>query len=237
MERVAPSGMMRSPAYELLMLGLSVYVLLVLAVESIVTLDSGTRSILSYVDTGICFVFLFDFVTNLVRSKSKAAYLRWGWIDLVSSIPTVGLLRLGRIARVVRVIRLLRAFRSVKRLAGYLLAKRAQAALAVATLVAFLFVVFSAIAILQFEANATGSNIKTAQDALWWAYVTITTVGYGDRFPVTFEGRVVAVGLMTVGVGLFGTFSGFVASWFLAAPDGAVLAAESEPDLELAGRQ
>ena len=50
---------------------------------------------------------------------------------------------------------------------------------------------------------------------MWWALVTITTVGYGDKFPVTTEGRVVAVILMFAGVGLFGTFSGFIASWFL----------------------
>ena len=82
-------------------------------------------------------------------------------------------------------------------------------------LVSFLLVVFSSIAILQFETTAD-ANIKTANDALWWAFVTITTVGYGDRYPVTPEGRIVAAVLMTAGVGLFGTFSGFVASWFLA---------------------
>jgi voltage-gated potassium channel len=56
---------------------------------------------------------------------------------------------------------------------------------------------------------------QTAEDALWWAYVTITTVGYGDKFPVTSEGRLIAGFLMTAGVGLFGTFTGFVASWFV----------------------
>ena len=75
-------------------------------------------------------------------------------------------------------------------------------------------VIFSAIAILQVETDPN-SNIKTAEDAIWWAYVTITTVGYGDKFPVTTEGRIIAAALMTVGVGLFGTFTGFIASFFL----------------------
>ena len=57
-------------------------------------------------------------------------------------------------------------------------------------------------------------HITTAEDALWWAMTTITTVGYGDRYPTTTEGRLVAVGLMAVGVGLFGTLSGLAASWF-----------------------
>jgi voltage-gated potassium channel len=231
----------RSAAYEILMLGLSVYVLLALAVDSLVALDPHTRAILSYADTGICFVFLFDFFTNVIKAKNKLGYLRWGWIDLVSSIPTVDVLRAGRAVRVVRVIRVLRGFRSAKRLSAYLLAKRAQAAMSVAVLVSILFVIVSAVAILQFEARAEHANINTAEDALWWAYVTITTVGYGDRFPVTTEGRLVAAVLMTAGVGLFGTFTGFVASWFLATPNEPGSgedsgAARDSADYEFAGR-
>jgi voltage-gated potassium channel len=78
--------------------------------------------------------------------------------------------------------------------------------------VAVLVIFTAAIAALEFE-RETG-NIKTAEDALWWAVTTITTVGYGDRYPTTTEGRLVAVGLMAVGVGLFGTLSGAAASWF-----------------------
>lgn len=76
-----------------------------------------------------------------------------------------------------------------------------------------MLVIFSAIAILQVETD-TGSNIKTAEDAIWWAYVTVTTVGYGDKYPITTEGRIIAAVLMTCGVGLFGTFTAYIASWF-----------------------
>jgi len=75
-------------------------------------------------------------------------------------------------------------------------------------------ILFSSIAILQVEQDAN-SNIKTAEDATWWAYVTITTVGYGDKYPVTTKGRIIAALLMTVGVGLFGTFTAYLASWFV----------------------
>ncbi|MBM3452384.1 MAG: two pore domain potassium channel family protein [Bacteroidetes bacterium] len=73
---------------------------------------------------------------------------------------------------------------------------------------------FSTIRILQVE-NDPKSNIKTAEDAIWWADVTITTVGYGDKFPVTSEGRIISAILMTTGVGLFGIFTAFVAPWFV----------------------
>ena len=83
-----------------------------------------------------------------------------------------------------------------------------------AVIVAIMLVLFSSIAILEVE-NAPNSNIKTAEDALWWAYVTITTVGYGDLYPVTTKGRLIALVLMTAGVGLFGVFTGYLASWFV----------------------
>ena len=68
---------------------------------------------------------------------------------------------------------------------------------------------------LLFERNAPGSNIHSYKDAIWWAVVTVTTVGYGDRFPVTEGGRAVAVVLMFVGIGLIGTLTATVASFFV----------------------
>src|SRR6185436_14770425 len=81
-------------------------------------------------------------------------------------------------------------------------------------LLALVLITASSTAILHFE-NANESNIKTADNALWWAFATITTVGYGEYYPVTAEGRIVAAILMTAGVGLFGAFSAALAAWFL----------------------
>ena len=74
--------------------------------------------------------------------------------------------------------------------------------------------ILGSISILQVE-TVPESNIKTASDAIWWAFTTITTVGYGDVYPVTAGGRVIAALLIITGVGLFGTFTGFVAAWFV----------------------
>ena len=98
--------------------------------------------------------------------------------------------------------------------------------MATVSFVSILLVVFASVAVLQFEPLAENSNIRSPQDALWWAYVTITTVGYGDRFPVTPEGRLIGGALMTAGVGLFGTFTAATAAWFIS-PAGAASATEA----------
>jgi voltage-gated potassium channel len=74
---------------------------------------------------------------------------------------------------------------------------------------------FASIFILVTERHDPNANIKNASDALWWAYVTVTTVGYGDRYPVTNAGRIVGVLLLTIGVGLFGVLTGYLATAFL----------------------
>jgi voltage-gated potassium channel len=205
-----------SAPYELFILGLSFYSLAALATETFFPLSPDTRLILRYSDTVICGIFLMDFARNVIRAPNKLGYLKWGWIDLISSIPAVDAFRVGRAARIIRILRVLRGFRSLKRLTSYLLQRRAQAAFATASLVAILLVIFSSMAILEFEAGVSSSNIKSAQDALWWAYTTLATAGYGDVYPVSTEGRILAAVLVTAGVGLFGTFTGFVATWFLA---------------------
>lgn len=213
---IAESARQRTGPYQLFMLGLCIYALGILSVETLAPLDQRTRQILVYADVGVCGLFFLDFWISLVKAPDRWRYLsRWGWIDLLSSIPAIPILRLGRAARILRVLRLLRGVRAIKILSTFVLDRRSESGFLAAALLSFLLVVFGSIAVLQFESTAE-SNIKTAQDAVWWAFVTITTVGYGDRFPVTSEGRIVGALLMTAGVGLFGTFAGFVASWFLA---------------------
>jgi voltage-gated potassium channel len=80
---------------------------------------------------------------------------------------------------------------------------------------AFGTLVLGAWLVMLFEGHAKNSNIHNYPDALWWAIVTVTTVGYGDRYPVTTGGRAVAVVLMLVGIGLIGTLTATVASVFV----------------------
>lgn len=193
---------------------LSVYVLLAILVDTIFVLPVETSILLNYIDNAICVFFFIEFCVRFFQAENKLKFMRWGWIDLISSIPAISYLRAGRVLRLIRLLRLIRAFRSTQNFINHVFRNKAQGAFTSVAILAVLLIIFSSIAILQVEKDPN-SNIKSAEDAIWWSYVTITTVGYGDKFPVTTEGRCIAAILMTAGVGLFGTFTAYVASWFV----------------------
>ena len=199
---------------QILTLILSVYVLVALLIQSTVKLSTDTIKILEGIDFFVCIVFLADFFDRFYHAPSKSKFLKWGWIDFISSIPMLSIFRVGRVFRIVRVFRILRAFRSTKNLVTYFLRRRKATSLAAVAAISLCIMVFSAVAVLNFE-DSPEANIKDAGDAFWWAFVTMTTVGYGDKYPLTLEGRVAACVLMTAGAGLFATLTGFIASMFL----------------------
>jgi len=207
------SGAEQVGPFQLGILVLSVLALAAIAFDAFVPLPAEISKILQGVDLIACGVFFVDFVVRFNRAESKLEFMKWGWIDLLASIPNIDVLRLGRFARVLRVIRVLRGLRSIQRLVALLFAHRARGGVASVAVVMFLLVVSSSIGILLCE-RVEHANIKTAGDAVWWSVTTVTTVGYGDRYPVTPEGRVIAIGLMICGVGMFGALSGIVASLF-----------------------
>ncbi|MBV9494126.1 MAG: potassium channel family protein [Acidobacteria bacterium] len=209
----------RVPVYQLFMLALCVLALVGVVVQHAFRLDPEIELVLDYADELICVGFGVDFLVTLWRAENRWKYLlSWGWLDLVSSIPTLDLARWGRLARMARIARILRGLRATRLLTNAILRKRSQSTFAAAALLAIILVIGCSTAILHFETEPE-SNIRTADDAIWWAFATITTVGYGDRYPVTTEGRIVAAILMTAGVGLFGAFSAALAAWFLVPED------------------
>lgn len=199
---------------DLAVLVLSIYVLAALFAETCFALPPAVSVLLQRIDLAVCLFFLADFAIRFRRAPSKRAFLRWGWIDLLASIPAYDLLRWGRLVRVVRIIRVLRAFRSARHVAAVLYRTRTRSLALTAILTTFLLITFSAVAVLIFETDAQ-SNIRTPFDALWWAVSTMTTVGYGDTYPVTVEGKIVAMVLMVMGVALFGVLTGLFARLFV----------------------
>ena len=202
--------------YQIFMLGLCLYAIGALAIETMVRVSPDTSTILEYADVGVCAVFLLDFLLCLYKAKGSRGnyFLTWGWLDLLSAIPTLDVARWGRLARIFRIFRVIRGLRLGQIVSGLVLRRRAEATVLAAGLAALILVVTCSIAILRFEDDTT-SNITNGGEAIWWAISTLTTVGYGDYYPITAEGRVVASILMVAGLALNGSLAAFLAAWFL----------------------
>jgi voltage-gated potassium channel len=149
-------------------------------------------------------VFLADYALRLALAEHRWEFVRRNWVDGVAVL--LPLLRPLRILSLIRVARVLD-----RRLTTSLHGRVA----AYVTLTASLVVFMASLAALDAERDAPEATITTFGDALWWAFTTITTVGYGDRYPVTGQGRLVAVLLMVAGIALLGTVTAAVASWFV----------------------
>jgi voltage-gated potassium channel len=214
--------------FQIVVLILSIVVLAALGADTIFRPPQEISNLLNTLDTLVCVVLLADFCIRFCQAESKLAFLKWGWIDLIASIPNIPILRIGRFVRILRVIRLLRAIRATYKISHLLLKDKVRTGFAAAFLTAFLLIMFCSIAVLIFEQQDPDANIKTAGDALWWGMSTITTVGYGDKYPVTTGGRIVAIFLMTAGVGLFGIFSGLAASFFVGNKENTIVREENK---------
>lgn len=201
-------------SYQIIVLCMSIYVLFALGIESFFDLDEATLKILRFIDFGVCLVFFYDFVLNFYKAKSKLNYMKWGWLDLLSSIPLLYSLHYAGIARIVRIIKILRGIKSIKVIIKYIMEQRGESAFWAVLVALFTLLQFSSIGFYHFE-HGVNPMVQKPEDAIWWAFVTITTVGYGDIVPVTTFGRIIAGVLMSFGVGVFSLMTGFAASWFL----------------------
>jgi voltage-gated potassium channel len=217
-------GGVKNAPYLLFTLLISIFAIALLGASVFVHMDPGTRQLLDYADDALCALFFADFLISLRNAPNRWAYfIRWGWIDLLSCVPYVDYFRTGRVARIFRIFRVLRAIRSAKILTELILRRREQSAMLAATLIALVLIAMASIGILHFE-DVPNANIIGPEDALWWTMETITTVGYGDKYPVTAEGRVLAAGVMIAGVGLIAMYTAALAAWFLRPPHDASFA-------------
>jgi voltage-gated potassium channel len=210
----APEAEERWAGYNLVILFCCLVALGLLATGDVGRANPEVRSLLDWADTAICGVFLLDFVVSIARAENKWRYFAtWGWIDLISAIPALDVARWGRAARVLRILRIIRGIKVARVLLSLFVRYRTRNAMLAGGLL-LIFAVFTAsIAILHVETDPR-SIIKTADDAVWWTLCTISTVGYGDLYPVTRAGRIVASLLLVLGVGIFGAMAGILAGWF-----------------------
>jgi voltage-gated potassium channel len=149
-------------------------------------------------------VFAVDYVARLALAKPQA---RWFWRNIPSLLMVV--LPFFRPLYLLRLLTLLTVLRNAT---GSAFRGKVTVYVTVAALV---IILIGALGVLDAEQNADGALITTFPDALWWALVTITTVGYGDLYPVTGTGRIIASGLMIAGIALVGSVTATLASWFV----------------------
>ena len=164
-------------------------------------LTTSDRSALNTVMNVIWGIFIVDLTTRTILAPRHIAYLVHHPIDVLAvAVPAF---------RVLRVLRVLTA-------GQWLISRGSRLRIgrtATAVVIAVVFITYlGALAVLNAERGAKGATIETFEDALWWALVTMSTVGYGDYTPVTNNGRIIAVGIMIVGVGLLGLVGASVAS-------------------------
>lgn len=203
--------------YNASMLLLSVYVVIVLALSIVSNWSDSTVQLLDRVDLAICLIFLTDWFVFFLRSKDKKTYAKTRWLDLVSSIPLVDILRGFRIVRVVRLVRALRLLRGLKGVIPILRVitkNRQRAALTTYLLCTSVIYLYCSLGMLNFE-RGINDKINTYGDALWACFTTMTSVGYGDIYPITTGGRMMAVLLVVTGLGLFSLVTAEIATLFV----------------------
>jgi len=200
--------------YEIFMAALSILSIVNLGLLLLVR-DEDLSEVIMVMNLVLTLIFLIDFIARFIKAPSKREYMGRGagWADLISALPfeQTNILRLFRL---IRVYRLLKTY-GMKGVGQALVRERAETALLMLLLIGMLVLEFGSLEMLRLEQNVPGANITSASDALWYVIVTMATVGYGDEYPITDPGRIMGTFIIIVGVGIFGTLTGYLANLFL----------------------
>lgn len=187
-------------------------------------LPDSDRNFIFIVNSVVFIAFAIDYIVKLVLSDSKPAYIRTQWLSflivisqLLALLPALGVLAVLRGVRAIRVLsviaRVIGIGAATKSSGQEFFKKRAAS---VAFGIAGLTLITSAVAFTIAEDVGDGRRINSFFDALWWSAATITTVGYGDIYPVTSAGRIIAVFTMVVGISTLAVVTARIAKFLIA---------------------
>ena len=203
----------RFNGWDFVILIFSIFSLAILPIQMFYKRSEDVLLIIDSADIVLCSFFFADFLKQLFQVKgARLAYMKYGWIDLLSSIPSIPILQIGRIFRILRLLKVMRQVSKLSDLTEGLFRNPTAGAFAVTSVLAVSTVFMSAFLVLEAEYNVPEAKIRTAGDALWWAVTTVTTVGYGDVYPITAAGRYVGVVTMLVGIAVAGSLTAAMAS-------------------------
>jgi voltage-gated potassium channel len=206
---------------EIFVLVLALFSIGLLLIDLTAELAPHQQRILERVDLVIACLFLADFLWRLYRAEDRWRFFRKSWWELLASIPmtleTTRALRSMQLLRLLRIVRLLRVLRFAVRVK--ILLDRAKVfgdrtQLVKVTLFVTAIVIGGASAFHYFEFGVN-PTVKGFGDSIWWSIITVTTVGYGDIYPHTTGGRVVATLLLVTGLGTFGAWAASMAAWIM----------------------
>lgn len=167
---------------------------------------SEVSRLIQYYDVLLCLVFFIDFCMQLYKSENRTKFFfTTGWLDLISSIPVIHEFRFVRVFRVFRIIRIIKSFRL---LVSFMKTNKVASLYGLIVFTSITTVILTSTIVLYVEKDV--GNIKTAEDAIWWSFISVTTVGYGDHYPVTRIGRALSVLLISTGIALFGALISYI---------------------------
>jgi voltage-gated potassium channel len=213
--------------YNIFIMTLALIAVVMAFLDIVDKISIESNSTLHYIDTAILIIFTIDYLTRFILSENKKQFFKSNILDLIAIIPFNSMFRAFRITRITRVARLSRLSKLTKlsklsRLVRLLafskrftnnMSKFLKTNGFAYILYITIFTVFSgAVSIYLLE---KGTTVETFEDAIWWSFVTTTTVGYGDISPTTVHGRIIASILMLVGIGFVGMLTGTIATFFL----------------------
>lgn len=194
--------------------------LVVYSFQVLLPMDTATFNFLEAMATVIYVIFVIDLILRIIAAGRELLtiggflkFLKQNWLALAAT-----LLPAFRSLRVLRVLLVLRGL-------GPFLTTRASKVGMVVGVTLPIVLYTAALSVYEAERFADGANITSFGDAIWWAFASVTTVGYGDRFPVTEDGRFIATMLMVVGIGLFSSLTALLAAWVMGER-----AAQKEPE-------